>query len=116
MNNRYISTTVPTESRLLLIFTGWSTDHNHLRELQMPGWDIAVIYDYSTPIINGAPDFNRYDEIAVIAWSFGVPVATVFLKENQHLPVTCTIAVNGTLYPVDDLRGIPHVIFNATRD
>lgn len=51
-----------------------------------------------------------------MAWSFGVPAANAFLRSRPELPVTARIAVNGTLHPVDDLRGIPEAIFKGTLD
>lgn len=111
-----LSASKDTRERLLLIFTGWSTDEKIFTSLQLDGWDIMVIYDYTTPHGIDPTLLNRYREIAIMAWSFGVPVATRFIIDNPQLPLTSCIAVNGTLRPIDDQYGIPHDIFTATRN
>ncbi len=116
MSNRLLSSDATSPARLLLIFTGWSTDEKIFTSLQLKGWDIMVVFDYTTPHGINPATLLRYNEIAIMAWSFGVPVATRFIIDNPHLPLTSCIAVNGTLLPVDDLYGIPHAIFTATRN
>lgn len=101
-------------SRLLLIFAGWGMDANPFRDLSRAGYDIAVVYDYRTLDLPEQTTLSSYDEICIIAWSFGVASAALFLDAHQQLPVTACVAVNGTLFPVDDNKGIPHAIFDAT--
>lgn len=100
--------------RLILIFAGWGMDAVPFFGLHHPGYDIAVAYDYRSS--RPHPDFHieHYDEICIIAWSFGVIAAAGFISANYELPFTAKIAVNGTLHPVDDRLGIPETIFNGT--
>ena len=101
--------------RLLLIFAGWGMDPQPFRHLTANGYDIAVAFDHRSAecadIINLLP---RYSEICLLAWSFGVAAAAHFLRNQPELPITAKAAVNGTLFPVDDTKGIPRAIFDGT--
>lgn len=101
------------EQRLLLFFDGWASHPDAHRDLIFDGYDTLVAYGYD----NLDFDMSRLDgyiEIAVVGWSYGVAVATRFLESNRDLPVTLRLAVNGTVYTVNDSYGIPEKIFNAT--
>ncbi len=95
--------------RLLLIFTGWSTDETAFTDISCPGYDIAVASDYREiePL-----DIN-YDEVVVMAWSLGVHAAEIAAR---NLPLTLTMAINGTPSPVSDTQGIPIAIFRTTAE
>ncbi len=103
---------------LLLFFNGWGMDRrigDHLLAESLPGGfdaDLLLCYDYRT--LEAEPRFmseaSRYGRITVIAWSFGVWAA-------QHVelpPIERSIAINGTLYPVNAERGINPRVFQAT--
>ena len=103
---------------LLLFFNGWGMDRrigDHLlAESLSDGFDadLLLCYDYRT--LETEPGFmreaSRYGRITVIAWSFGVWAA-------QHVelpPIERSIAINGTLYPVNAERGINPRVFQAT--
>lgn len=99
--------------RLILFFAGWGMDASVFDGLSKPGYDILVVYDYrdlgfDLSVISG------YDEICVMAWSLGVWHADRFISEHAELPFTRTIAVNGTLCPVNDNYGIPPRIYDLT--
>lgn len=100
------------ESRLLIVFAGWGMDCRPFAGLQGRGFDVAAVYDYACDGEFEVP--ARYDEIMVLAWSFGVIAADRFVAEHPELTVTRRVAVNGTLYPVDDDFGIPRRIFEGT--
>ncbi len=105
-----------TSPRLILIFAGWGMDWKPFATTGREGYDTAAVWDYrdlSSPWIG---NIAKYDEIVVMAWSFGVPAAADFLTRNPQLPVTARIAINGTMHPVDDTMGIPQVIFKGTLD
>lgn len=101
--------------RLLLLFLGWGMDRHPFEGLAVAGCDLAVAYDYSSEE-NGAEveELGVYEEILLVAWSFGVIAADRFLSRHTNLPVTLRLAINGTLYPVDDTYGIPEEIFRGT--
>jgi len=104
-----------TSPRLILIFAGWGMDPKPFESLGRHGYDTAVVWDYADASPLPLPMLGRYSEICVLAWSFGVPYAARFIAANEDsLPITRCVAVNGTLHPVDDSRGIPHTIFDGT--
>ena len=114
----FISNNHVASRRCVVLFAGWGMDSRPFDGLAAEGYDIVVVWDY-TDMSNGA-DIARaclgYDEVCVVAWSFGVPAAARFLlsDEGRGLPVTLTVAVNGTPWPVDDCLGIPRAIFSGT--
>lgn len=82
--------------------------------LKLRGYDTAVVWDHTDPRLNGHEALEGYDEIAVAAWSYGVPSASRFIASHSELPFTARIAINGTQHPVDARRGIAPEIFRAT--
>ena len=100
--------------RLIIFFTGWSTDWHILEDIIIPeGYDLLCIWDYRT--WDWSPLNKIYEEIVIIAWSFGVVAA----ENLYHLikiegNVTGLYAINGSRIPVDDDYGIPVRIFDST--
>lgn len=102
----------PDTHRAILFFAGWGIDPGMLQVNAVPGYDIYMVNDYTTLEPEGdIPE--GYLEIVVVAWSYGVAMAAIYL-EHSGLPVTRRVAVNGTLYPVDAALGISPAIFDAT--
>ncbi len=103
---------------LLLFFNGWGMDRRIadylLRESLSEGFfaDLLLFHDYRT--LEPEPDVmreaSRYSRITIVAWSFGVWVA----QHTELPPIDRAIAINGTLYPVNEKRGISPQIFQAT--
>lgn len=96
--------------RLILVFAGWSTSPGLYAELQVPGWDVAVVHDYSSLLLD-LSFLNDYSTIYVFAWSLGVCVAENTLPAKK---ITAAYAINGTLTPVSDKTGIPTAIYYGT--
>ncbi len=100
-------------SKLLLIFTGWSSNGDLYRNLgfEIPSdWDIIVLSNFdadSVPFI--IP--GRYSTVYLLAWSFGVAAAERLISPER---ITMAFAVNGSPFPVSDTLGIPKHIFNGT--
>lgn len=82
----------------------------------MPGYDVAVVWDYRDMSCDRLVEIADYREVVVVAWSFGVHAAARFMAGNPQLPITARIAVNGTRFTADDERGIPAAIFRGTLD
>ncbi|MCI8998126.1 MAG: DUF452 family protein [Muribaculaceae bacterium] len=116
MKSRLFHTDPVPASRLLLLFAGWGMDHNPFTRLKVSGYDLCVVWDYRDDRLSFEIAPERYDEIAVVAWSFGVPAAARFIASHPELPFTTKIAINGTQHPVDDRMGIPVGIFRGTLD
>lgn len=106
---------VPSK-RLLLIFAGWGMDARPFASLRRDDCDLMVAYDYSDGVERGDDALSEYDEIMVLAWSFGVIAADRFMALNPDLPFTSRVAVNGTLWPVDEQYGIAPTVFRGTLD
>ena len=101
-------------SRLILIYAGWAMDYRPFVGLRRQGYDIAVVWDYTDRYVDWS-EVSDYQEICVIAWSFGVYMAATTSHAIDRL-TTLRIAVCGTLYPVDRRRGIPPQIYSGTLD
>lgn len=102
-----------SNSRLLLVFNGWSVPVPSVCEPKwLTGYDIAVVSGYDSFKL---PAVGEYSEVVVLAWSLGVHAAELTLQKTE-LPLTLTIAVNGTSFPIDDKRGIPESVFRLTAE
>lgn len=98
--------------RLILIFAGWGMDATPFESLCRPGYDIMVVWDYRSYHIDWSV-VEGYGEICLVAWSMGVFAASQTIQAIDY-KITRRIAVNGTLTPVDDLRGIPEAVYYGT--
>ncbi len=111
----------PNNSRLLIIFAGWSTDASVYHDVHPSGWDVVVIHDYSDlelkAVFKAVEIFEKYSTLYIIAWSLGVVVAEYLAHSGIIKPqkITAAIAVNGTPQPVSDLYGIPEAIYDGTQ-
>ncbi len=97
---------------LLLFFAGWGMDTTPFLSTFHTTSDICICYDY-TSLDFDAEILAPYDDISVVAWSFGVWVAAHTLQ-NRAMPITQSVALNGTCHPIDDAKGIPTAIFEGT--
>lgn len=100
---------------LILYFSGWSMDGSEVAHLAMANADVLVVYDYTEPI-NAAQieTFTaEYVQVHLVAWSFGVWAAAEVLSPSQ-LSLASATAINGTLQPIDESKGIPPAVFDAT--
>jgi biotin synthesis protein BioG len=79
-----------------------------------PGSDLIVLYDYRDLALPGwlPAAMERYRTIDLAAWSLGVWAAGLAGLER----IGRAVAINGTPFPVDPLRGIPPEIFRGTLD
>lgn len=99
-------------SCLTVFFAGWGMDKTPFQAYCFKQ-DVLLCYDYSdlnfdTSLLAG------YERLRVVAWSMGVWVAAWMMLQHPEWPVRKRVAVNGTLFPVDALRGIPPAVFSGT--
>ncbi len=87
-------------SSLILFFNGWGMDENVLSDMNHVGFDVLMIYDYTSPQLI-LPDISNYSQKILIAWSMGVWAAS-----EANIEADIRIAINGTPMPVDDVYGI----------
>lgn len=101
-------------SRLVIFFTGWSTNKNLAGLFKLPdGYDLIICWDYRKPIWRKLEKI--YEEVLVFAWSFGVPIVEeLYDSLAEELNLTGIYAINGSRLPVDDEMGIPDSIFKET--
>lgn len=103
--------------KLVLFFHGWGMSPE-LPFLAGPnGFDLIVLYNYSNLQFPAELllKINSYEDIIIIAWSFGVWVA------EQAIPImsfakkmSYKISINGSSLPVDSEYGIDPEVFQKT--
>ena len=101
---------------LIVFFNGWACDEKPFINLDFEDNDLLMFYDYSEHnSINETliAEINQYQNINLIAWSMGVFIANnVF--QSLDVSFKTKIAINGTLNPIDDMQGIPKLIYDGT--
>ncbi len=99
--------------KIILFFNGWGFDTNMFNSFDHQDYDVLMFYQYKTTDISRMPDISSYKEVYVVAWSLGVYMAQ---KIAINIAINKAIAINGTLEPIDDDKGIPENIFKGTID
>ncbi|AUQ67188.1 pimeloyl-ACP methyl esterase BioG family protein [Phaeobacter inhibens] len=97
----------------IVIFGGWAVGpgvFDHLAGAQ----DLVFVNDYRSLDVD-LPDLSGYDHVTLLAWSFGV-AAYAHWQEGRADPFDRKVAVNGTLTPVDEARGIPPAVMAKTAE
>ncbi len=102
---------------LLVFFSGWGYDYRPFIPLKSDNYDVLMFYNYGEIIL--PPDFDllfeEYEQVDLIAWSFGVWMANHLCANYSH-KISTKMAINGTLNPISDSEGIPIDIFQGTID
>lgn len=99
-------------AELALFFAGWGMDAHPFFDYRFPGKDLMVCFDYRSMDFDLAM-LQPYKKISLTAWSMGVWAANIVAKGFQEL-LSSAVAINGTLFPVDDDWGIPKKIYDGT--
>lgn len=97
--------------KLFLFFSGWGGDENIFDHNLHPDYDYLLCYDYEDENFDETL-LNGYKEIYLYAWSLGVYTASRILNANPTF--IRKVAINGTLYPNDDSKGIEKEVFKQT--
>lgn len=97
------------ESRLILIFSGWSTSVDQYRDCVFSGWDTAIVSDYRDLSTLDIP--SHYKTVYIFAYSLGVFAASI-----HKIDAAVKVAICGTGYPISDRFGIPKAIFRGTAE
>ncbi|MCX8084840.1 MAG: DUF452 family protein [Calditerrivibrio sp.] len=100
---------------LLVFFSGYMMKPEIYEEIDSSDLDIFFIHDYRDFELDSSlwEDVASYFKVYLVAFSFGVSIASSVIKQ-QNVNIFKSIAVNGTLKPVDDFFGIPESIFLGT--
>ena len=101
------------QKHLLLFFAGWGMDETPFLTIHPTDKDWMICYDYRSLAFD-TDLLETYSQITLIARSMGVWAASQIMKQYPHLPVSQSIAINGTLYPIHETKGIAHSIFDGT--
>lgn len=103
------------KENLILFFHGWGGDEKMLSHLNLHEYDCIILYDYRLLEMENEllKKIKSYKNIHVISWSFGVWAGAYICQKYHILPIDAT-AYNGTLYPLDDKRGISPSIAQGT--
>lgn len=99
-------------TRLLIFFCGFYTDENCFLEFDNLTSDILFVYDYSSLDFSdlGYFDYSPYTEINLIAYSYGVFACNI---AYNYLPsIDNSVAIAGTIYPIDETFGIKPKIYD----
>ena len=97
--------------RLFVLALGWGQDPDSWSKADFGNRDVLLLGHWNAE--GGLPDLSGYDEYDLVAWSFGVWSAA---QIDWPVAFSSALAVNGTLFPADDDRGIPVEIFRKTID
>ncbi|MGN1210733.1 MAG: alpha/beta fold hydrolase [Candidatus Cryptobacteroides sp.] len=103
---------------LLLFFGGWGSAPVLFRDsVALSGRDCLFCYDYKDCSFDFAL-LDDYKDIVVLAWSMGVWTASRVLGDAAVLDgrISEAVAIGGTPWPIDDSKGIPQSVFDATLD
>ena len=88
-------------------------DETPFLHIQPAGCDWMICYDYRSLEFDTTL-MQAYSEITLIAWSMGVWAASQIMKQHPSLPVSQSIAINGTLYPILAPKGSMPSVFEGT--
>ncbi len=101
--------------RLLVFCSGWGMDANPFKQLMSNEYDVYMLFDYRElkPEEPLSAIIDTYKHASLVTWSMGVWVGQVLFSEIAGL-FHRTLAINGTLCPIDDNFGIPKKIFSET--
>ena len=97
---------------LLIFFAGWGMDEHPFRDYRPVGCDWMICYDYRSTEF----DFSLvsgYESVRLVAWSMGVWAASQVFAASPGF-IGRSVAVNGTIYPVNGEKGILPDIFYGT--
>lgn len=100
---------------LILMFGGWACDEDMFKHIEFNGYDMLSFFDYSDDLTSvKIDDYNNYDKVTILAWSFGVWVADFLYSKNILPNISHAYALNGTLKPINDKYGIKEKSFMLT--
>jgi len=103
------------KNSVILFFNGFGLDHKSYSGITSQKYDIIIVSDYTdfsnTGEINSL--IEKYSNINIISFSLGVYISAHFINKYK-IHFTHNIAINGTLKPLDNFKGIPPRIFDLT--
>ncbi len=103
--------------KLIIFCNGWGMDSEPFRSIDSSDYDVLNLYNFKDfHVTDQCWDFfSRYAERILVGWSMGVWVGQRLFDSHKDL-FSRTIAINGTLCPIDNRYGIPRDMFNGTME
>lgn len=101
--------------KLIIFCNGWGMDGTPFQLLTSSEYDVYMLYNY-VDLIPSQPIkdiVHGYRQVSLVSWSMGVWVGQKLFSDSVDL-LHRSIAINGTLCPIDDSLGIPEKIFAET--
>lgn len=104
-----------SKEKCILFFNGWSCDEASFSHLFSDEYDVFMCYDYRDILLPKDVKrlFENYESVYLVSWSLGIYIANLLLKERKNL-FKDSIAINGTIEPIDNIKGIPPAVFQGT--
>lgn len=103
----------PGNDTLVLFFNGWGQDARAVEHLRAEGADVLMLYAYHDVREFDLSVLQDYAAVDVAAWSMGVWYAARTVDASGW-KIRRAVALCGTEWPIDDRRGIPRAVFEAT--
>lgn len=104
--------------RSVIVFcNGWGMDSNPFSSMESEFHDVIVLYNFVNFSKKGEllQLLDNYSELILIGWSMGVWAGQILFGDTEK-SFSRTLAINGTLCPVDDMYGISRELFTATME
>lgn len=105
------------KDKCIVFMNGWGCDANPFEAMESNEYDVLMCYDYRDLLLPKEIErlFENYQEVHLIAWSLGVFVGNLLFYKWSNL-FTSTLAINGSVQAIDNLKGIPAAVFQGTID
>lgn len=97
--------------KLILFFNGWGVPRGIFKFLTWGDFEVKIV-DLEEKV--DLEQLKKYDEINVIAWSFGVYNASKQLGDLKDISLNKVVAINGSTKAIHRRYGISPMIFNLT--
>jgi len=100
---------------LIVFCNGWGMDEHPFLPLTADHFDVLMLCDYFQLDfdIQKRNILEKYDHLILVGWSMGVWAGQRIFSDNSEV-FSRTIAINGTLCPINDRLGIPEKVFGDT--
>ena len=102
---------------IIVFFSGWGFGATVVQNLAIEeDTNVLFINDYRC-LDYELPNLERYQHRYLIAWSFGVAAYNAWQQQSPHTPhFDSSVAINGSMTPVDRRTGIPNIVMQKTID
>ncbi|MBN2669862.1 MAG: DUF452 family protein [Bacteroidales bacterium] len=101
--------------KLIVFFNGWGMDERVIEHMDTSGMDILMFYKYSQSEAFSLEKIQSYKSRYLVAYSLGVFMACEWLSRHK-ISFDYSIAINGTIFPIDHEKGISEAIYEGTHD